>query len=245
VPLVAVNVHVDGRVGTIELDRPERRNALDVDTCERIVAACAALREQQVRAVVVTGAGTSFCAGADFGEVYGEGFRDALTAALQAVHTLPVPTVAAVNGPAIGGGTQLAVACDLRVATETAVFAIPTARLGLAVDPWTIRRVAQLAGGGTARSLLLACEQLGAAHAFGRGLVDRIGDRAVAHGLAAELATLAPLTLAYNTLVLNRTPPVPDEPELLAAFEGVWASSDREEGRAARTAKRVPEYQGR
>ncbi|WP_312858504.1 enoyl-CoA hydratase-related protein, partial [Pseudonocardia pini] len=88
---MAVNVRVgDDRVGTIELDRPERRNALNVETCEGIVAAVDEVRAAGARAVLVTGTGSSFCAGADFGEVYGEGFRDALTAALQAVHTLPV-----------------------------------------------------------------------------------------------------------------------------------------------------------
>jgi enoyl-CoA hydratase len=243
---VAVNVTVGAdRVGVVELDRPERRNALNVETCGRIVAATEELRVAGVRAVVVTGTGTSFCSGADFGEVYGEGFRDALHAALDAVHSLPVPVVAAVNGPAIGAGTQLAIACDLRVAAEGAVFALPTARLGLAVNPWTIRRLAQVAGGATARALLLACDTVGAELALNRGLVDRLGTLDDARALAAELAGLAPLTLAYNKLVLDRVELGEEDPVLAEAFESCWSSADLEEGRTARSEKRVPAYEGR
>jgi len=243
---VAVHVRVgEDRVGTIELDRPERRNALNVETCEGIVAAVERVRAEGARAVVVTGAGTSFCAGADFGEVYGTDFLAALYAALQAVHTLPVPVVAAVNGPAIGGGTQLAIAADLRVAAEGAVFALPTARLGLAVDPWTIRRLEQVAGGGTARALLIGCETVGAELALQRGLVDRLGTVEEAHAWAAELAGLAPLTLAYNKQVLDRVDLAESDPVLQDAFRACWRSADLEEGRAARAEKRAPAYRGR
>jgi enoyl-CoA hydratase len=242
---VAVHVRVgDDRVATIELDRPERRNALNVETCEGIVAAVEQVRAEGARAVVVTGSGTSFCSGADFGEVYGENFTKALYAALQAVSTLPVPVVAAVNGPAIGGGTQLAIACDLRVAADEARFAVPTARLGVAVDPWTIRRLEQLAGGALARSILIGCETVGPELAHVRGLVDRLGGLADAHAWAAELATLAPLTLAYNKLTLDRVDLAVDDPVLTAAFEACWASADLAEGRTARTEKRAPSFEG-
>ncbi|MET0189822.1 MAG: enoyl-CoA hydratase-related protein, partial [Pseudonocardia sediminis] len=130
-----INVSTTDGVGLIELDRPDRRNALDVATCRELVDATARVRDEGARAVVVTGSGSSFCSGADFGEVYTDGFREALYAALHAVADLPMPVVAAVNGPAIGAGTQLAIACDLRVAAPSAVFGLPTARLGLAVDP--------------------------------------------------------------------------------------------------------------
>lgn len=235
---------VDG-VGLIELDRPERRNALDVAQCRRLVDAVGGLLGDGARAIVVTGSGSSFCSGADFGEVYTDGFRDALHAALRAVTEAPVPVVAAVNGPAIGAGTQLAIACDLRVAAPDAVFGVPTARIGLAVDPWTVRRLARLAGGGTARAILLACDRIGAELAHARGLVDRLGDRAEALSLAAELATLAPLTLRYNKFALDRAELADDDPALVAAFEGCWASEDLEEGRLARSEKRPASFRGR
>lgn len=232
-------------VGSIELNRPEQRNALDVEHCRRLADGVGVLLAQGVRSIVVTGTGTSFCSGADFGEVYGEGFRDALHAALHALTDAPVPVVAAVNGPAIGAGTQLAIACDLRVAAPEAYFAVPTARLGLAVDPWTVHRLAQLAGGATARALLLACEQIAPERALARGLVDRIGSRADAVAVATEIATMAPLTLRYNKLALDRTDLATDDPALLAAFEACWSSADLREGQLARGDRRPPRFTGR
>jgi enoyl-CoA hydratase len=240
-----INVSTTDAVGLLELDRPDRRNALDVAQCHRIVDAVAGLLAGGARSIVVTGSGSSFCSGADFGEVYTDGFRDALHAALRAVTDSPVPVVAAVNGPAIGAGTQLAIACDLRVAGPTAVFGIPTARIGLAVDPWTVRRLARLGGGGTARAILLACEQVGAELAHSRGLVDRLGDRSDALALAAEIATLAPLTLRYNKAALDRVDLADDDPTLVAAFEACWNSEDLHEGKRARVEKRRPDFHGR
>ena len=240
-----ITMSVTDGVGLIELDRQDRRNALDVEQCRRIAAAVPAAVAGGARAIVVTGAGSSFCSGADFGEVYTDGFRDALYTALQTVANAPVPVVAAVNGPAIGAGTQLAIAADLRVGAPTAVFGVPTARIGLAVDPWTIRRLAQLAGGGTARSLLLACEQVPVELAHARGLVDRRGDLDAALTLAADMATMAPLTLRYNKLVLDRVDLAVGDPELDAAFEGCWASSDLREGQKARAERRAPVFTGR
>ncbi len=239
-----INVAVTDGVGLLELDRPDRRNALDVAQCRRLVDAVGSVLAEGVQAIVVTGAGSSFCSGADFGEVYTAGFRDALHAALHAVTDAPVPVVAAVNGPAIGAGTQLAIACDLRVAAPTAVFGVPTARIGLAVDPWTVHRLAQVAGGATARALLLACEQIDAERAYGRGLVDRLGDRADAIALAAEMATLAPLTMRYNKLALDRTDLAVDDPMLVTAFEACWTSADLVEGQRARTDRRAPVFTG-
>ena len=231
-------------VGVIELDRPERRNALDVEHCRWLADAVAGVVGGGVRAIVLTGAGTSFCAGADFGEVYTEGFRAAHQAAVRALVEAPVPVIAAVNGPAIGAGTQLAIACDLRVAAPRAVFEVPTARIGLAVDPWTVRRLAELAGGGTARALLLACDRIDAELAHARGLVDRIGDTDDAIALAVEIAAMAPLTLTYNKLALDGVDRAVT-PEVLAAFEACWTSEDRAEGQRARVEGRAPEFTGR
>ncbi|MBC3192114.1 enoyl-CoA hydratase [Pseudonocardia sp. C8] len=245
-----ITVSTADGVGLIELNRPERRNALDVATCRELVAATEQVRSDGARAVVVAGAGPAFCSGADFGEVYGEDFLDALYTALHAVADLPVPVVAAVTGPAIGAGLQLALACDLRVAAPEAVFGLPTARLGLAVDPWTIERLVQIAGGGTARSLLLACATVDATTAHARGLADTLGDRAAALALAADIATMAPLTLAYNKRTVNafgRGGHTGDDvvAGLQAEFAACWRAEDIAEGRAARAEKRVPVFRGR
>ncbi|MGD0064973.1 MAG: enoyl-CoA hydratase [Streptosporangiaceae bacterium] len=242
-----IGQHRDGDVAVIEINRHERRNALDAAHCDGLAAA---VREQAAggaRALVITGAGSSFCSGADLGGVYGETFRDALYAMLAAITGTRVPVIAAVNGPAIGAGAQVALACDLRVAAPAAAFAIPTARLGLAVDPWTIRRLAAVAGGGTAQAVLIGCDTLDAAAALRCGLASRLGDLAAALAWARELTTLAPLTLAYSKQVLNTSPGLEHaaDSELLKAYEACWASDDRAEGQRARAGQRPPRFQGR
>jgi enoyl-CoA hydratase len=235
-----------GNIGIITVDRPHRRNALDVEHCLALTAAVADAAATGCRAVVVTGAGSSFCAGADLDQPYESTFRDALYAALHAIIGAPVPLIAAVNGPAIGAGTQLAVACDLRVADPTAVFAVPTAENGLAVDPWTIRRLTGVAGGGVARAMLLGCERIPAARAFSCGLAGRIGAIDDALAWAEGLAQLAPLTLAYSKRVLAAAEADGAEDlDLTAAFDACWASADVREARRARAERRRPVFSGR
>ena len=229
--------HRDGDVTVIEIDRHERRNALDTAHCHDLRAALTGT----ARAIVITGAGSSFCAGADLGGVYDTAFRDALYAMLAAVTQVPVPVLAAVNGPAIGAGAQLALACDLRVAAPEATFAIPAARLGIAVNPWTTRRLALLAGTGTAQAMLIGAETLDAGAALRCGLASRLGDRGAALTWASELAGLAPLSLGYAKKAINQ----PDSTELAKDFDGCWASDDAAEAQRARAAKRPPRFRGR
>jgi enoyl-CoA hydratase len=235
----------DGDVATIEIDRHERRNALDAAHCDALGDAVRAQAGDGARAIVITGAGSSFCSGADLGAVYDEAFRDSLYSMLGAITEAGVPVIAAVNGPAIGAGAQLAMACDLCVAAPAATFAIPTARLGLAVDPWSIRRLALLAGGGTARAVLIGCATVDAAQAVQCGLASRPGDRSAALAWARELAALAPLTLAYTKQVLNEAAGSAGDSELIKAYDACWASDDLAEGRRARAEKRPPRFHGR
>jgi enoyl-CoA hydratase len=235
------------RVAVLTLDRPEKHNALTVDLCHRIRAALDEAADARV--VVITGRGRSFCSGADLDEVYTADFRDALYAMLHAVADLPKPVIAAVNGAAIGAGTQLAIAADFRVVAPAARFGVPTAKIGLAVDPWTIRRLALIAGNATARRLLLACDQLDADAAVACGLADRAGDPAEALAWAEGMTGLAPLTQAYSKRVLNAVfEPgfeAPLSADLDAAFEGCWTSADLAEGRRSRAEKRAPVFRGR
>jgi len=134
------------------------------------------------------------------------------------------------------------------VAAPAAAFAIPTARLGLAVDPWTIRRLAALAGGGAARAVLIGCDTLDATAALRCGLASRLGDRAAALAWARELAALAPLTLAYSKQVLNQISGSASgaaDGDLIKAYEACWASDDCAEGQRARAQKRPPQFRGR
>jgi len=234
------------RVVLLTLDRPEKHNALNTELCHRLREAVDAAVDGGARAIVLTGNGRSFCSGADLDEVYTADFRGALYALLRTVVHAPLPVIAAVNGAAIGAGTQLAIAADFRVVAPTAVFGVPTARLGLAVDPWTIRRLALLAGNGTARALLLACDQLDAPGALAGGLADRAGSTEQAVEWATGMTELAPLTVAYSKQVLNDVfEPHLDAAHLNVAFEACWASEDFAEGRRARTERRPPVFQGK
>ncbi|MDV3221534.1 enoyl-CoA hydratase [Intrasporangium sp.] len=237
---------VDDDVLVLTLDRPEKRNALDVALCRAVgEALTSAAGDSPSRAVVITGSGSTFCAGADLDGVYGDEFLEAHYGMLGAITGSPIPVIAAVNGPAIGGGTQLAAACDLRVGSPAARFAVPTARNGLAVDPWTIRRLSDLVGGGHARGILLAAESLDLPAAIACGLVQRAGDLTDAIALAHDLAALAPLSLSYAKHVLN-SPQLPDDdPGLRAEFLACFASDDAAEAESARREGRRPVFRGR
>ncbi|GAB87662.1 enoyl-CoA hydratase [Gordonia rubripertincta] len=237
----------DGAVVTIELDRVDKRNALNEEMLGGLADAFDAATEAGARAIVVTGRGPVFSAGADLsGPVYDPGFLDKLVSTLHRIESTPVPVIAALNGSAIGGGLQLAMAADLRVMAPDAIAAIPAAKLGVAVDEWTIRRLVSLVGAGQARGMLIGCDPLNADRAHTLGFANRIGDLADAQHWAATIADLAPLTLQHYKLVLNGDGARDTAPEdRVAAMMRAWQSDDMAEGRAARTEKRPPKFAGR
>lgn len=239
--------HDDGAVALITLNRPDRRNALSAELCDMLGEVIHEKEARGARAIVITGEGTSFCSGADLDSVYGEAFLVSLYGLFNKIMEARLPVIAAVHGPAIGAGTQLALACDLRVADQNAMFGVPTARNGLAVDPWTIRRLTELAGGGVARRLLLGAGQIDHADAERAGLIDRTGAVAVDEALAwaHEIATLAPLSLAYSKRVLNNPDRPLDDEGFVADFEACFNSEDVAEGRLARSEKRKPRFTGK
>lgn len=230
----------DGSVSLLTLQRPERRNALDLELCRAIWASAQEEVAAGARVLVLTGEGSAFCSGADLGGVYGDEFLDALYGMLHGLTRLPVPIVAAVNGPAIGAGTQLALASDLRVADEGATFGVPTPRNGMAVDAWTIRTLQTIAGGGLARRLLVAAETVDRDVALAQGLADRAGTLDDALEWAREIATLAPLSLAHNKATLNGA----DDEAVAASFAACWASEDVREAATARSERRTPVFRG-
>lgn len=240
-----LNHHDHGDVAIITLNRPERRNALNVELCDMLGEVVREKASRGSRAAVITGEGSSFCSGADLDAVYGDAFLTALYGLFDKIMSSPMPVIAAINGPAIGAGTQLALACDLRVAEERAVFGVPTARNGLAVDPWTVRRLAELAGGGIARRLLIGAGQIDRQEAMTAGLVDRAGDLDHAIAWATEIASLAPMSLAYSKRVLNNPDLPNDDPSLLADFHACFGSEDVAEGRKAREERRPPVFKGK
>jgi enoyl-CoA hydratase len=240
-----IELTVTDRVATVTLNRPEKRNAVDTQACVDLAAAVTDAVDGGARALVLTGAGTNFCSGADLTGVESDGFVATLYRTLAVLKDVPICTIAAVHGAALGAGTQLAIACDLRVVAPDARFGIPAAKLGLMTDHWTAQRLALLAGAGPARAVLLACEELDADTSLRLGLANRAGELDAALAWATDISRLAPLTIAGHKLALNRLEPTPHDPEVEAAFAAAWASADLAEGQRARAEKRAPNFQGR
>lgn len=245
---MTVRLERDGAIAVITIDRPERRNAVDHPTLLRLLdmqRELAADAPRGVRAVVLTGAPPAFSAGADLNGVEAGQFATDLRAVLCGFGTLPVPVIAAIDGPALGAGTQLAVACDVRVATPQSKLGIPAAKLGISVDHWTIRRVAQEFTAPVARAMLVATEIYTAERLYSLGGIHRLGSLDDAVAWAHELSKLAPLTAATHKLGIESvdlSEPMVEEFE--SARVATWASNDAEEGRAAFLGKRPAAFTG-
>lgn len=254
-----VDWEVRGRVGLATINRPERRNALDAAHCDD-------LRERleqtaDLRAVVITGAGTAFCAGADLATRFEAGhaheepadpFHDVLQRLLDAVAEHPLPVTAAVNGPALGAGTQLAVACDLRVASGEAVFGVPAARLGIVISAASTERIVRVVGHARATEMLLTGRRYEASEALRIGLVHRVVDDAPADALewAEEIGELAPLSVQGHKRALNLVSHAAglgdaSRAEIADLIAAAVASDDLRQGVAAFNAKRPPRFEGR
>ena len=233
-------------VMTIELQRPERRNALNSQLVEELREAVLKASPENIRAIVLTGQGTVFCAGADLsGDAFAADYPDRLIELHKVMDAALIPVIGFINGPAIGAGLQLAMRCDLRVVAPDAFFQFPTSKYGLALDNWSIRRLSSLVGHGRARSMLLTAEKLTAETALQTGMANRVGTLEDAQAWAAEIAGLAPLAIQHAKRVLNDDgsweEPWPEHKEL---FDKAWSSQDVVEAQIARVEKRPPKFQG-
>lgn len=241
-----LGVSRDGDVVTIEMQREQRRNALDTELVTRLREAVLGAVADGARVIVLTGRGPIFCAGADLSGVYSDEFLALLMDMLHTVESAPIPVISAINGGALGGGVQLALASDLRVMEPDSYIAIPAAKLGVSVDRWTMHRLVSLIGGGPARSVLLGVDQVSAPDCYTFGFANRLGTLADAQAWAKTIAELAPLSLRHMKLVLNddgtRAPDSAVQREALAA---AWASDDAKEARLAREQKRTARFTGR
>ena len=215
---MSVNVAAAGPVTTITLDRPEVMNAFDDAGAARIAdAVSAAVEETSCRVIVMTGAGRGFCAGADLGclrEIVAarnhDRARDLVTSAARIVRIIvsaPKPVIAAVNGPAAGGGASLALACDLRIASSAASIGAVFTRIGLHPDLGATYLLPLLAGFGRAMELVLTGDMVPAVEAHRIGLFNRVVPpdalAAETHALARTLAERSPTALARTKLSMH------------------------------------------
>src|SRR6478735_2000532 len=241
-----IGVTREGHVTTLELQRPERRNALNSELVDGLRVAIEEAASEDVHASVLTGQGTVFCAGADLsGDVFAADFPDKAIALNKAIDAAPMPVIAAINGPAIGAGVQLAMVCDLRVVAPGAYFQFPIAKYGLALDNWSVRRLSSLVGYGRARGMLLGAERLDADTALMTGMANRLGDLADAQAWADEIAGLAPLSLQASKRVLNDDGAFEEQwPSHKELFDKAWGSQDVIEAQVARIEKRPAKFKG-
>jgi enoyl-CoA hydratase/carnithine racemase len=247
-----IQVERRGAIALVTIARPHKRNALTPAMLDTLGAVWARLPGEGARAIVLTGAGELFSAGYDITALPAGAATNPLAGALAAIADGPLPVVAALNGPAIGGGCELAATCDLRVAHPAVTLTMPPVRLGLVYAPAGLRRFVALCGQSRTRELFLTVAAVPADRALGWGLVDRVVAReevlATAVALAEEMARGAPLALAGTRRALERlTAPLDDAAmaELAAIVERAWQSEDAAEARAAFREKRKPVFTGK
>jgi enoyl-CoA hydratase/carnithine racemase len=250
-----------GAIGLVTLDRPERMNALSRALVARFGEIGRELEQQEdLRLVIVTGAGDkAFCAGADLKERAGMSSDEvrALLVAYQTelgwLETIGVPTLAAINGAALGGGLELALLCDLRVAAPHAVLGLPETSLGVIPGAGGTQRLPRLLGEARAKELILRATRLTAPEALILGLVNQVlpkGEQFLLEVMSWAQPILhgAPLAIGAALRAIRGATTRDLEQGLAlerAAYERCLASEDRLEALAAFNAKRKPEFKGR
>jgi enoyl-CoA hydratase/carnithine racemase len=252
------------RVARLTISNPDKRNALDHPILDAITATLRELAAPDARArcVLLTGAGGMFSAGYDIGEIPAEEFEERaerlvahpFTEAIDALEAFPWPTLAALPGHTIGGGLELALACDLRVAHAEIKLGMPPAKLGLVYSHTGLRRFLDAIGAARTRELFLLGRYIDAATALQWGLVNRVVAAAelerAALELASELAGNAPLSQRGNKRVIAALLQAEGElsaeveSELIELRRASFASSDMREGMRAFAEKRAPHWRG-
>jgi enoyl-CoA hydratase/carnithine racemase len=247
-------------VTRLTISNPGKRGALDHAILDALATT---LPRLEARCVIVTGEGSSFSAGYDIGHLRSDVRADEaerlvahpFTAALEALEAYPYPTIAALNGHAIGGGLELALACDMRIAASTIALAMPPAKLGLVYSHTGIRKFIETVGAPRTRELFLLGRRIDARTARDWGLVNAVAEPGRLAGqalaLAEEIAANAPLAQAGNKRVIRAVldaraeldPAVEDE--LIALRQACFSSEDFREGVRAFAEKRPPRWQGR
>ena len=250
---MSVRVEREDAVAVVTIDRPDALNALNVETLTELRDRLRELAgDESARVVVLTGAGEkAFVAGADIKYMSGldpEGAKrwGALGhEAARLLEEMPKPTIAAINGFALGGGCELALGCDLRYAASRAKLGQPEINLGIVPGWGGTQRLARVCGLGVAKELILTGRTVGAEEALRLGLVDAIADPVLERALetARDLAAKSPVALRVAKRLLNLSPGALEREA--EEFGELFASEDAKEGLAAFAEKRAPNFVGR
>ncbi|MGE5216987.1 MAG: enoyl-CoA hydratase/isomerase family protein [Chloroflexota bacterium] len=252
-------IHEDGAVATIRLNRPEKKNSFNAQMRQemaqllRDVAAKTA-----IRAVIITGSDEIFCAGADIVEMGGPASAESsyhhareFQILFDQVESLPQPVIAAISGYALGGGCELALAADFRIASETARFGLPEIKIGAFPGGGGTQRLARLVGSAKAKELILSGDPITAQEALAAGLVMKVASKenylTEANSLAAKLAALPRLALQASKMLINRSLDVDLATGLefeARTFAAIAHSHDLAEGTKAFLEKRKPNFTG-
>ncbi len=252
-----IEVSVEDRVATVTLNRPDRSNALGIRIVEELERALEEIEGSgNVRALILTGAGEkAFCSGADLKERREMDADErwehnrALNSFAERLARLQVPTVAAINGLALGGGFEISLACDFRIAADNASFALPEVGLGIVPGAGGTQRLPRLIGPSKAKELILTARRIDAATALEMGIINKVVPKdsllEEAHALAGETAKNSPLALAYAKAAVDISMETPIEQGLrfeTAAIRATLASDDYQAGLTAFAEKRPPEF---
>src|SRR5262245_6531760 len=253
--------HRDGQVGHIIFNNPARHNAVSLEMWQRLQQLLAEFAaDSSLRVLVISGAGgKAFVSGADISKFESERatmdavkvYNAASAKATAALYTFPKPTLAKNQGYCIGGGTNIAVCCDLRVCSRSAKFGIPAAKLGLGYGYVGVRRLAEIVGISHAMDLFYTARQVPAEEALAMGLVNRVVaeediDKAVAEwtGMIAENAPMTLATVKAVVREIGKPSTERDLAKLDRMVEACFASNDYIEGRRAFMEKRKPKFTG-